>query len=159
MKYAVVYSSVTGNTEKLAEVIKNKVGQCYFGKPCDEAIKADVIFVGFWAIGNSCGADVKNFIEKLSGKKVFIFGTVGYDNTQEYFDEILSNVKALVPSSNTIIGTYACQGKVAEAVKNKMKENKPEKYELVKEKLAESVNHPNENDIKLLQAELDKVIL
>lgn len=55
MKYAVVYSSVTGNTEKLAEVIKNKVGQCYFGKPCDEAIEADVIFVGFWAIGNHVG--------------------------------------------------------------------------------------------------------
>ena len=48
---------------------------------------------------------------------------------------------------------------MAEAVKNKMKENKPEKYELVKEKLAESVNHPNQNDINLLQAELDKVIL
>lgn len=84
-------------------------------------MEADVIFVGFWAIGNSCGADVKNFIEKLSGKKVFIFGTVGYDNTQEYFDGILNNVKALVPSSNTIIGTYACQGKVAYAIVTKIK--------------------------------------
>lgn len=159
MKYAVVYSSVTGNTAKLAEVIKNKIGECYFGKPSEEALEADVIFVGFFAIGNSCGADIKSFIEKLSGKKVFIFGTVGYNNTQEYFDEILTNVKAHVPSSNTIIGTYACQGKVTEAIKNKMKENKPEKYELIKDKLAESVNHPNETDLNSLESQLDKVMV
>lgn len=159
MKYAVVYSSVTGNTKKLAEVIKNKVGECYFGKPSDEALAADVVFVGFWAIGNSCGADVKNFIEKLSGKKVFIFGTVGYGNSKEYFDEILNNVKPHVPVSNTIIGTYICQGKVTDAIQTKIKESMPEKYELIKDKLAESVNHPNEDDINLLISEIDKIIL
>lgn len=73
MKYSIVFSSVTGNTKKLSETIKNKVDECYFGKPCDEALDADVIFVGFWTIGNSCGSDIKSFIEKLSGKKVFIF--------------------------------------------------------------------------------------
>ena len=157
MKYAVVYSSVTGNTEKLANAIKQKIGECYFGKPSDEALEADVLFVGFWAIGNSCGADIKSFIEKLTGKKVFLFATVGYGNTKEYYDGILDSVKAMVPSSNTIIGAYACQGKVSEAIVTKIKEGMPEKYELIKDKLVESVNHPNQDDINGLITEVDNV--
>lgn len=159
MKYAVVYSSVTGNTKKLAETIQNKVGECYIGKPSDEALTADVVFVGFWATKNSCGADIKTFIEKLSDKKVFIFGTAGYDNSQEYFDGILDSVKAHVPASNTIIGSYMCQGKVSEAMQDRIKEVMPEKYEAIKDKLAESVNHPNEEDLKLLVSEVEKAIL
>ena len=147
MKCAVVYSSVTGNTGKLAEAIKTRVDACYFGKPSDEALEADLIFVGFWAIGNSCGTDIKDFLEKLSDKKVFIFGTVGYNNTQEYYEGILDNVKANVPSSNTIVGTYVCQGKVSAPKKEQIKEKMPEKYEAMKDKIAEGENHPDEQDI------------
>lgn len=159
MKYSIVFNSVTGNTKKLSETIKNKVDDCYFGKPCNEALDADVIFVGFWTIGNSCGSDIKTFIEKLSGKKVFIFGTAGYDNTKKYFSGILDSVKDLIPQSNTIIGTYMCQGKVSDAIQNKIKEATPEKFEAIKDNLVESLNHPNENDIKLLISEIDKINL
>lgn len=159
MKCSIVYSSVTGNTKKLAETIKNKVGECYFGKPSDEALIADVIFIGFWTTKNSCSVDIQEFIAKLSDKKIFIFGTAGYDNTKEYFEEILNNVKSHVPSSNTIVGAYMCQGKVSDVMQNKIKEVKPEKYETIKEKLLESENHPNEDDIKLLITEIDKVSL
>lgn len=147
MNYSIVYSSVTGNTEKLAKAIKNHIGTCYFGKPSDEALEADVIFVGFWATKNSCSADIQSFIEKIANKKVFIFGTVGYDNTPAYFEEILNNVKDIVPASNTVIGTYACQGKVSEKKQEQLKEAVPEKYEAIKDNLAESVHHPNEKDI------------
>ena len=147
MDYSIVYSSVTGNTEKLAKAIKNHIGACYFGKPSNEALEADVIFVGFWATKNSCSADIQRFIEKMANKKVFIFGTVGYDNTPAYFEEILNNVKSLVPASNTIIAAYACQGKVSEKKQEQLKEAVPEKYEAIKDNLAESIHHPNEKDI------------
>lgn len=157
MKKAVVYSSVTGNTRKLAEAICDKVGAQYCGKPCDEALEAENIFVGFWATRNSCGEDIKGFIEKLSGKRVFIFGTAGYNNTKEYFDEILNSVKAIVPDSNTIVGAYMCQGKVSDTMKAKIKDMKPEMYEAIKEKLAVGESHPDENDISGLLAEIEKI--
>lgn len=159
MKYAIVYSSVTGNTKKLAEAIKNKVGEGYFGKPSDEALSADTIFVGFWTAKNSCGEDIRKFIEQLSNKNIFIFGTAGYNNTEEYFKGILDSVKAHVPSSNTIIGSYMCQGKVSDAKQANLKETMPEKYESIKDNLVESANHPNENDINSLISELDKINL
>ena len=159
MKYAIVYSSITGNTKKLAETIKNKIPECYFGKPSDEALSADTIFFGFWTGKNSCSAEVQSFIEKLSDKKLFIFGTAGYNNTKEYFEEILSNVKAHVPSSNTIIGTYMCQGKVSDAKQDAIKKDNPEMYEAIKDKLEEAVQHPNDDDINALVSEIDKLNL
>ncbi|NME84369.1 flavodoxin family protein [Clostridium sp. SM-530-WT-3G] len=156
MKYAIVYSSITGNTKKLAESIKNKITECYFGNPSDEALSADTIFLGFWAAKNSCSADVQSFIEKLSGKKLFIFGTAGYNNTKEYFEEILSNVKSHVPSSNTIIGTYMCQGKVSDTKQDMIKKDNAEMYKAIKDNLAESERHPNEDDIKALISEIEK---
>lgn len=159
MKYAVVYSSITGNTKKLAEAIKDKVGECYFGNPSDEALSADTIFIGSWTTKNSCSPDIKAFIEKLSDKKIFLFGTAGYNNTKEYFEEILSNVKSCVPSSNNIIGAYMCQGKVSDKKQESIKTEKPEMYEAIKDNLAESVNHPNEEDIKSLISEIDKLNL
>lgn len=158
MKYAVVYSSVTNNTKRLAETIKEQVGAEYCGKLSDEVLAADVVFVGFWATKHSCGADVQAFMQKLSNKKVFLFGTAGYNDTQEYFEEILDNAKAHIPASNEIIGTYMCQGKVTEAMKTRIKEVMPEKYEIMKDKLASSVNHPNQADLDALVVAVEKVI-
>lgn len=157
MQNAVVYSSVTGNTRKLAEAIKDKVGAEYFGEPCDEALEAEMIFVGFWTTKNSCGPDVKEFLAKLSNKKLFLFGTAGYNNTKEYFDGILDSVKAIVPESNTIVGSYMCQGKVSDAMQEKIKQGRPELLETNKEQIKESVNHPDETDINGLLEELEEV--
>ena len=158
MKYAVVYSSVTNNTKKLAEAIQNKVGAEYCGKPSEEALAADVVFVGFWATRNSCGVDVQAFMQNLSHKKVFLFGTAGYNDTQEYFEEILNNAKEHLPTSNELIGTYMCQGKVTDAMQERIKEVMPEKYELIKDKLASSINHPNQTDLDALTATIEKVL-
>ena len=158
MKYAVVYSSVTNNTKRLAETIKETVGAEFCGKFSDEALEAEVLFIGFWATKHSCGADVQGFMKKLSNKKIFLFGTAGYNDTQEYFEEILSNAKEHIPASNEIIGTYMCQGKVTEAMKNRIKEVMPEKYEEMKDKLASSENHPNQADLDALVVAVEKVI-
>jgi len=47
---------------------------------------------------------------------------------------------------------------VSEAVKDKIKNGMPEKYEAIKDKLLEAENHPNEDDIELLMLELEKLL-
>ena len=47
MKYAVVYSSVTNNTKRLAETIKETVGAEFCGKFSDEALEAEVLLLDF----------------------------------------------------------------------------------------------------------------
>lgn len=152
MSYAIVYGSISGNTDLIAKAIKELVGECaYFGTPADEAMNADVIFAGSWVGKNDFGApDVKDFVEKLKDKKVFIFGTAGYDNTKEYFDGIIDNMKSHVDASNTIIGTFVCQGKVTDAKKKGLKETDPAKYEAIKNSMEEGDNSPAAKDIDAL---------
>ena len=51
MKYAIVFSSQTGNTKQLAEVVSSVLPQadlCFFGSPSQEALQAERLFIGFW---------------------------------------------------------------------------------------------------------------
>ena len=51
-----------------------------------------------------------------------------------------------------------CQGKVTDAMQARIKEVMPEKYELIKDKLASSINHPNQTDLDALTATIEKVL-
>ena len=80
MKYAVVYKSLTGNTELLAETVRDELGDAciYFGVPDAKALDADVIFLGFWTDKGNCEESLKSFLEGLHGKRVELFGTAGF---------------------------------------------------------------------------------
>ncbi len=152
MKKAIVYSSVTGNTKKLAHTIHEEIGEVeYCGKISEDALKADMIFVGFWTQGFSCSKDVSDFLAKVKDKKVFIFGTAGYGNTEEFFAPIMDSVKSLLCDSNQIVGTYICQGKVSDAKQKAIKDMDEDKFNVMKPMLDESVSHPNDADIANLK--------
>lgn len=148
MKKAIVFSSITGNTEKLANEIKNKIGDVvYFGKPDEKALEADVIYVGSWAQAFSATADIKDFMTKLNDKKVFVFMTAGYGSTDDFFAPIMESAKESINSSNEIIGQFICQGKVSENKQKAIKDMDLAKFENMKPELDKSISHPDANDI------------
>ena len=135
MKYAIVFSSQTGNTKQLAETVSSVLPQadlCFFGSPSQEALKT------------------------LKGKEVFLFGTAGFGGSQEYFDKILSSVQKRLGASNTVIGTYMCQGKMPQSVREryvKMK-NSPlpiPNVDKMIENFDTAVSHPDETDLQKLK--------
>ncbi len=140
----IMYSSISGNTKKLAELINSNVNASYCGKI--KEVTSDVIYVGFWTTKNSCSDDVAKLLEGLNNKKVFLFGTCGYNNTEEFYNEILTNVKSKVNSSNTIIGEFICQASVSDAKMKALKETHPN-YEKMKPLLEESLNRPLQSDL------------
>lgn len=155
MKTAIVYSSATGNTKALAETIEKKVSDLiYTGTVDDKALDADVIYVGFWAKAFSCGDDIKGFLEKCKGKKIFLFGTAGYDDTQEYFDKILTAVKENIDSSNTVTGEFLCMGKVSTAKQNAIKEMDEAKFNNMKPNMDRAESHPDQADLDNLAAKI-----
>lgn len=152
MKNAIVFSTVSGNTEKLAETIKEAIGGAdYFGKVSDEALEAETVYIGSWTTAFSCTPDVKEFIGKLKGKKVFLFMTAGYGSSEEFFAPIIKSVEDLVDSSNEIIGTFICQGKVSEAKQKGIKDMDIDKYNNMKSELDKSVSHPDADDLAKLK--------
>ena len=151
MKKSIIFTSVSENTKKLAEVIKAEVGEIsYFGKPSEEALDADIIVLGSWVTGNSFSPDLKEFLPKINGKKVFLFMTAGYGNSKEFFDPIIGSFKDALSANNEIIGEFICQGKVTEAKQEAIKKMDMNKYLGMKEQLDNSQSHPDASDIENL---------
>ena len=158
MEKTIVYSSVTGNTKLLAEAIKSELGndvKCEAIK--NEVCDADIIFVGFWTMKFSCTQDVEDFLKQLKNKKIFLFGTAGYDSTDEFFKKILDNVKAHIDSSNEIIGEFMSLGKVSEAKQKALKQMDEEKYNSMKANLEKAESHPNTEDLENLRKVIKKI--
>ena len=96
MRYSIVYSSNTGNTRQLAEAIEQQLPAgdlLYCGAPDAAALQADVLFVGFWTDKGSCDAKVAELLKQTEGKTIYLFGTAGFGQSQQYFDQILARVR------------------------------------------------------------------
>ena len=161
-RYSIIYSSKTGNTKKLAEAIYNTLPQnkCDYYGTVDKIddVLSNVIYIGFWTEKGNADHLTIDFLNKLRNKKIFLFGTAGYGESEKYFEGIINNVKKNIDSSNTIIGTFMCQGKMPLSVR--------ERYEKMREQNNISLNidklianfdkalsHPNKEDLKTLEAE------
>lgn len=153
----ILYSSVTGNAAKLANVIKDFYNEdIYCGKI--KEVTADTVFVGFWTTKNSCSKDIEDLLVSLNNKKIFLFGTCGYNNTEEFFNNVLNNVKSNINNTNEVIGSFICQGKVSDAKRENLKQTNPN-YDNMASLLEESVNHPNEDDLNKLINTLKEIRL
>ena len=92
---AVIYSSRTGNTQKVAEHLAE-------------------------ALGASCrsvkDAAAKKYIETLRGRRVFIYGTLGAEPDSEHAEKCIANIRALSDPSNEILGAILVQGAIDPAL-------------------------------------------
>lgn len=125
MKYAIVFDSVTGNTEMLATKAREVLGaeDClYFGCPDGEgaaqaAAQADLVLAGSWVDKGTCSKGMAEFMASLGGKKVFLFGTCGFGGSQAYFDTMLGHFAKNLPETAHLVGQFMCQGKMPAAVR------------------------------------------
>ena len=138
-------------------------GEClYFGGPGEDAKKAareaDVLFVGFWTDKGTCDEETGAFLRSLHGQKVFLFGTAGFGESQEYFSRILACVSECLDGTNDCIGSYMCQGRMPEAVRRRyesMMEKEPERMAMLIRNFDNALSHPDEKDLEgLLEAAL-----
>ena len=122
MNNAIICASKTGNTKLLADAIQSSLPEekvIYAGIPQAEALQADRIFVGFWTDKGTCCEEIKDFLKHIKNKEIFLFGTCGFGGSEAYFQKVLTAVQKNVDSSNTIVGTYMCQGKMPQSVKDR----------------------------------------
>lgn len=159
MKYAIVYSTNTGNTKLLADAVKEGLPQedcVYFGEPDEKALQAERIYVGFWTDKENCDQVTAEFLQKLHDKEVFLFGSAGFGKDPTYFDKILDETKKNLDESVRVAGGWMCQGKMKMTVRERYEAmlKIPEKKELAQmliENFDEALSHPNEKDFQNLQ--------
>lgn len=153
-KYSIIYSSKTGNTELLATHLKKILPErdrVYYGNPSAEACHAGLLMIGFWTDKGTCDEEMAAFLKNLRNKKIFLFGTAGFGGSESYFSGILSRIETLLDASNTVIGTFMCQGKMPMTVRKRyesMLEKDPEKMQPLIDNFDLALSHPDEEDLK-----------
>ena len=73
-----------------------------------------------------------------------------------YDEQILNHVKQFVDSSNAVVGTFMCQGKMPQSVREryvKMKENPehPDNIDALIENFDKALSHPDSDDLERLK--------
>lgn len=128
MRCLIVVSSAGGNTRMVAEHLERELRSAGCEVPGvadvaavseDETRAADVVLAGFWTDKGDCAPEMATFLERLSGKRVFLFGTAGFGGAPEYFDRILDTVRAQLPASAVYLGGAMCQGKMTPNVRTR----------------------------------------
>lgn len=133
-RYSILYSSATGNTRLLADTIRAALPPelCdAFGAAGETAAESELLYVGFW--------------------------TAGFGVDTAYFDAILARVQAVPDGSNTVIGTYMCQGKMPPSVRARYEAMRtlptpPANLDAMIENFDRARSHPDADDLDRLRA-------
>ena len=164
MTYAIVFSSRTGNTRKLAERARAWLGEkdcAWFGGPSDLPDGAldgvDVVLLGSWTDKGGLDPELADVAAGLSGRRVFLFGTCGYGGDPAYYARVLGNFGAALAPGAEVVGSYLCQGQMPPAVRERyllMAERDPERFAPLVENFDRAQGHPNEDDLVALESAL-----
>lgn len=155
MKTLVTYSTLTGNTKKVAEAVFEAVSgekEVMDIKSVTDAGSYDRILVGYWVDKGDANEEAKQFMASLKDKKVGTFGTLGAYPDSEHAKKCVEKISdALRENNNTVIAEFICQGaidpKIIETMR-KMGSNGPHAPTPEREaRWAEAAKHPNEADL------------
>ncbi len=157
MKILLTYSSLTGNTKKVADSIYSVLNEynCdYLEIPEVKSVEGyDLIIVGYWidkALPNKIALE---FLKTLREKRVGVFFTLGADPNSKHAQDCIENSKKILEEGNNqIVGVYHCQGKISEKMIEFFKTLPPDHpHALTEEKIRRyeiAAKHPNEEDLR-----------
>lgn len=116
---------------------------------------SETLFVGFWTNQGVADQAAQKLLKQLRNRKIFLFGTAGFGGSEAYFQAILDKTKAFIDDNNTVIGTFMCQGKMPQSVREryvKMKEQPDHmpNLEAMIENFDKALSHPDANDLEKL---------
>ena len=156
MGVQIVYTSRTGNTEKLAEAVfaavpvKEKNVKRIVERT--ERDDGEMYLVGFWTDRGTASSEILDLLGKLHGKQVALFGTCGMGNVPEYYDRILNGVAAFIPEDCEYLGGFLCQGKMPIQVRKRYEvmqnTSNTQQVEMLLHNFDEALLHPDRQDLK-----------
>ena len=146
-KWAVIYSSVTGNTRTIAEAIAEQAGDadvfCVQDAP-EDLSSYEVVALGYWL------RLMLKYLPKVRDAQVVFFQTHGTSPTSEHAITSFARAGYNLGPGCTILGTFGCRGKINPAMLAKRKNAGPDDphggpQSMERWKLAST--HPDAQDI------------
>ena len=186
MKLLITYSSKTGNTEKIAIEILKTAEDCFRGGPKSSSEVAeqpqkgasftfcrlseapdpqdyDVVILGFWIDKGMPNREAMDYMKTIKDKKTAFFFTLGASPESPHAGKCTTETKALLEAQgNTLIGEFACQGKIdkklIEAFKTFPKDHPHAYSEESARRYAIAASHPDEEDLRSARKTFEKIL-
>lgn len=152
MRSLVVYSSLTGNTKMLAEAVFEALPDakdiCNVKNNPDFAAY-DLICLGYWVDKGGPNAAMLAYMEKVRGKKVFLFGTLGAYPDSDHAKDCMAKAAAQV-AGNEVVGNVIRQGKIDPQLLERMArmQSAHTMTEERRARIEEAKKHPNAQDLR-----------
>lgn len=155
MRYEIAYVSQSGNTEKLAYGIFDKLSDktTMITDLSHEDItgKAEIYLLGFGVNKGTVPLSVMDALDELHGKKIIFFLTSGVEPTESYRKTIEKKLLPFIPDDCEYKGLFMCYGKWSENILRKVQEaldEEPGNQTAMKvlEESKKATSHPNEAD-------------
>ena len=115
MNCAVIYSSKTGNTQKVAEAIFEAMPegtQLLDVASVPEKARFDFVAMGFWVDKGTANKEACEFMNTLRDTKVFTFFTLGAYADSEHANSCLITANTLYGEGCDVVGSFRCQGAI-----------------------------------------------
>jgi flavodoxin len=150
MKVLVTYYSQTGNTEKLAQAIYDRIGfvekEIAPMKEVRDAGDYDMYFVGFPVQKHSVPGEAVKFLKQIpEGKKIAIFGTHGSLRGGELAVTAFYHALSLT-AKRQVLGTFGCRGKVKRSILEKLMQGAEDRQWALEAQSA--AGHPDDADLE-----------
>lgn len=160
----IVYSSRTGNTEKIARAVHEALtaeGEYSDATPIivDIACATDApnpngygwIILAFWVNRGHADDDTLAYLEKLEGKPIGFIATLGAYPDSEHAATVTERFAGLVSTRNRLLGSFLCQGRIDPRLTEKFKSFPPDHPHAMTPERAkrhrDAASHPDDRDI------------
>lgn len=160
MRNLVVFSTLTGNTEKIARaifsVVRDEKEIVNIKNIEDVDIeKFEKIIIGYWVDKGDADDRIKKFILTLKNKKVSTFGTLGADPNSDHAKNCVVKVRERLEANGNIVEKeFICRGaidpKLLEKFRKMTQSGMTGPHAATPEsevRWAEAAKHPDEKDI------------
>lgn len=152
-KWAVIYSSVTGNTKMIAEAIAGAAEEADIFQVQEAPVDLsnyDIVAIGYWLkLGQPDPLTLK-YLGQVQDSKVVFFQTHGAEPTSEHAITSFARAGYNLGAGCEILGTFGCQGKINPVMLEKRKNAGPDDPHggaKAMERWQKAASHPDEQDL------------
>lgn len=147
-RWLVVYSSVTGNTKKVAETFCEAVGgKLVRVEDAGTPEGYDAVAVAYWLWRGGPDPKTAAYLTKLSGMNVALMETHAADNRSEHSMTAFARAAACLGNGCRVLNVFECQGQVPETVREKRAKMAANDPHATSQGWKNSVGHPDEVDL------------
>lgn len=158
MNILLTYSSLTGNTRKVAEAMAQVLPgtEAVSIRQAPDPAAFDLIAHGFWVRKGKPDRASLTWLAKIHGRGVLLFGTLGAWPDSDHARRCADYAAAmLTQNGNRVLGVFLCQGKVNPGLRERLPVRVRQTHPMTPERLqrhAEAARHPDKADMDRARA-------